>query len=860
MTEAVGLLDVIRQGGFDASLITTYNATLPFYEEVVLRRLVAAGCRQNIVLMDRAQCAASWASVASRPRLAGSAYSLLPLDAPGAFHPKVCILVGKSKAAILVGSHNLTLSGFGCNREITNWIQVADRQDAAGVAAVHVAWDMLRQCIEQGGRHLPASLVEAVLSVSGAFSRWQPAGPVADTGLLFQQREERALIDMLHERVAGEVGRVLVTGAFFDRELAFITELERRWPAAELVVAIDPDSVHLPAIKSMQARFVDARAVWNAGARAQYLHAKALYLEPVSGDDCVIVSGSANPSRQGWMGAHGDGNIEAVLVRKGAVARDAAVALGLYHLLSLPALTPAALHQVVARCEKDPPVCAGAGERLLVGIVGSDHVLEISCSGPLEVDGAEFLSDDDTVLAMQDCIAHSGGTIRIAMPAGAERRIRSCRLSLRECEVARAMIAYPDALRASPRGDRSQLREVLGKVDGSGEDVEDLLAVVEKALFDEAAEREVETALRTRQSTQPSAAGQRPESLEVIGVGPQSNRRRRVRIADSTDLVTIIDLLSHAIGADIPPRTGAPLDDAGRTEEEQVGAEDSNDPSEPLERPPVVAIGDALEQRLRDAEIAQRIQSKVEKLVDRMLAKLKQAAKPEAQGRAIVQLIAVLLLLHQFMRAEQRRRSQGTRVSFATVKDRRRLLEGATGLLFGSRKRLIQTLVPGQGPSGETEENFRLTILLLWLAWSVDIDVPRAAFNAFSMQDDPQALSAMVLFLELAPGVTVDEEAREQLVRYVAATHRTTPAATAQAQKWLQAAVAFGRRWSGDAAEAAEVRRGGCCWVGDCATPRLIVHVVGDSVGIWDDVQPRVIQKSRVIAVQPAVQHFIAGC
>lgn len=60
MSEAVSLLEVIKRGGYEASLITTFNATLPFYEEVLLRKLVGAGCRHNVVLMDRQQCAVAW--------------------------------------------------------------------------------------------------------------------------------------------------------------------------------------------------------------------------------------------------------------------------------------------------------------------------------------------------------------------------------------------------------------------------------------------------------------------------------------------------------------------------------------------------------------------------------------------------------------------------------------------------------------------------------------------------------------------------------------------------------------------------------------------------------------------------------
>ena len=33
MSDGISIFDVIKRGGFEASLITTFNATLPFYEE-----------------------------------------------------------------------------------------------------------------------------------------------------------------------------------------------------------------------------------------------------------------------------------------------------------------------------------------------------------------------------------------------------------------------------------------------------------------------------------------------------------------------------------------------------------------------------------------------------------------------------------------------------------------------------------------------------------------------------------------------------------------------------------------------------------------------------------------------------------
>ena len=74
------------KGGYEASLIATFNAYLPFYEEVVLRRLVNAGVRHNVLLMDARQYSVSLQS--HPPRLAGRDYTLASVAVPGAFHPK----------------------------------------------------------------------------------------------------------------------------------------------------------------------------------------------------------------------------------------------------------------------------------------------------------------------------------------------------------------------------------------------------------------------------------------------------------------------------------------------------------------------------------------------------------------------------------------------------------------------------------------------------------------------------------------------------------------------------------------------------------------------------------------------------
>ena len=156
MLPRISLLDELRKGGYEASLITTYNAYLPFYEEVVLRRLVNAGVRHNVLMMDASQYA--YSLTANPPRLAGRHYTLMPVKVNGAFHPKLVVLTGKQKGLILVGSHNMTLAGFGFNRELTNLVRIQGTEDLEGIALARAVWAEVEYWLSHFAACLPAAL------------------------------------------------------------------------------------------------------------------------------------------------------------------------------------------------------------------------------------------------------------------------------------------------------------------------------------------------------------------------------------------------------------------------------------------------------------------------------------------------------------------------------------------------------------------------------------------------------------------------------------------------------------------------------------------------------------------------------
>lgn len=219
------LLDLVRQSGFEASLFTTFNATLPFYEEVVLRHLVSRGCRYNVVLMDAVQCAQSWRADASRGRRSGHAYTLVPMHAQGsAFHPKVCLLLGRKRAVILVGSHNLTLAGRG-NTEAVVLRMGDDARMAAN--AMNLPAGFVAEALT------PSEIEAAIVRTRVELLKVQPAGLPVCMGIA-DLEEEAILVSLpMGRQFRPDVALRTSTGSEIAGVLATVVDGRDRISTAE---------------------------------------------------------------------------------------------------------------------------------------------------------------------------------------------------------------------------------------------------------------------------------------------------------------------------------------------------------------------------------------------------------------------------------------------------------------------------------------------------------------------------------------------------------------------------------------------------------------------------------------------------
>jgi len=842
VSEPISILDVIKRGGYEASLITTFNATLPFYEEVVLRKLVGAGCRHNVVLMDRSQCAISWASEATRPRLAGHAYTLLPIGAPGAFHPKLCILVGPKKASILIGSHNLTLSGFGYNREVTNWIEVAGPKDAEGGTLLAEAWRMASQWVEMERGRSADELLEAALALSNFVSPLiANAGVSTNEYALSQEPDGKPLIDQLSEKITPNVTRIGVIGAFFDKELALINEIAKRWPSAELVVGIDPDSVQLPAVPvAGVARYVDARQLWpnNQG----YLHAKAIYF--VSGDDSnAFVSGSANPSRPAWMGTPSSCNVEAVLLRIGRDAKEAAEGMELNGIFDLAELDPRLFESISLRSAAEIASSESTPVPLWTGTADAETgELRISRRGhKADMDRVVFFGPDMQTLGEVECPLQVDNEFIVSL-GNEVAHVRSCSFYSQDVLVARAMIHHPDVISASSQSSRQyQIRSALSALGSSDGDISKVIASVERVIFADETHKEIDVALRERRGKQHGKVTvPSPESL-AVSVADLPREKKKLRLLKSGDLAYLLDVLMRRLSEGLDS-TPVETDASGRTEEEQVGQEDGEETVSPE---PVTSLS--------DLEIAKSVSRRARALTRRIVFQLKLATtSEERRTSAVFQLIAVIALLRELRHLDKVPRWRKTGQLLVEEKDRRYLLDESLKYLLGASSHLLDEI--DHAVAGDTDEGVQLRVLLLWLAWDLGEELTEQISRFWDVAETESRLRANAAFLRLIPPIVSDEGARSELEQSISRTVRPTPDAAGRAQNWVDRHWRFGLAWSRGFEVGNDLRVGGFCYVpGVIAEPRVILGITDGFVSILDYDRTRQFQADRVVAINPRI-------
>jgi len=760
MPPRLSLLDEVRKGGFEASLITTFNAYIPFYEEVVLRHLIHAGIRHNVLLMDADQYGVSVR--AHPPRMAGRQYTLMPISVGGAFHPKLILLVGKQKGLVVIGSHNLTLAGFGFNRELTNVIRIEGAADKNGVAVAALVWDEVESWMKTTTHKVPAHLKDMVRRVR-EFAPWystKALEPLTDVQILSGRPGAERLWIQLKERVQGRVKDVFVTGAFFDSKLAFLKRIEADLRPQRLFVAIDPATVQMPVVRKgvSRATFVRAEELGREEKKVEktggYLHAKGLFIRTRKGES-IILSGSANPSAPAWLADEKTRNVELMLVRSGESAEAIAKELGFTAIPEMPILERSDW-KLVSENRKKEQLPESPPQTTSVAVVEDGQIfVHLDRIGGLKrsnlvligADGKEVGRTKGFQIDNEFAIVTFSGK---ELAAGVFLR---CITGTKT--HAEFLLHHVRAVEEQARtGVQKRFKEALLSLETESPNIGLLIDCIDKIIFTEKPAREL-VSLGRHNSDAKESANQNDGVLSLsVDVADTKKVKRKRRLTHDGDFAYLLDTLIYHLRLQ-QDKAVEYRDQYGRTEEEQVGADDDEDAEKPQ----------LTEQRR--VELLDFCHSKVRTVVNRMIGQLRAYTDgKQPLKNVLIRLLAVLAVLRELRGCDGRVQWVDHGKTTVPRDERYRLLDEVMFSLFEGEESLLH--LESLGTEFEHSDDVaRLKGLLIWLAWDCGLvlDLHRPFME--SEEDLEARLRQNAIMLALAQGVAGDdivvEEARQSI-------------------------------------------------------------------------------------------------
>lgn len=776
MSELISLLDTLGETGVQASLITTFNAYLPFYEDVVLRRLLSGGCRHNTVLMDAGQLAACLENEALRPTGAGYDYTLASIRSKAAFHPKLMLLVGPKRAITCIGSHNLTLSGFGLNRETTckmTWSSGGGDRDADVARA---AWRATKDWIESGGKSLPRKARQNILAIEDVapWLRAADAGGV-DCRLLYQASGTLPLWDQLRKLTSSSVKRITVVGAFFDARCEFLHALKTAFPSAEMLVAIEPGTVHLTraGANRIQGFWRDASKLTG---RAGYLHAKILYLD-TGGRSDVLAFGSANPSAPAWGLSNGERNEELVAAWTGPSARKFADELGLGDVTDLPNIDAEGLQKIYAAVSARHDSQRVGSPAYAVAVITPDGIEVPVEELAGEVRSLDALDDRGEIVSASLVWTLDGALIRAVLAQTLAERVRFVRIAFQSGDSSLLICHHAERRETAARTQRqAQLRQALSSLESDPSNLATLIAAVQKVVFGPDAGAVLSAGPARSGRGSPTSDDDTVTTLEGTADAAASQKRGRPRLAGG-DLGYLLQVLIYELGKSLP----ATLVGAGtgaRSEEEQVNTDDETPPE------PQASFGG-------DLELAEICGRKVGALVNRMVRVLdKTASSAETTLTTVAQLTAVLCTLRALRQLDRQDRWRRIGLTLVPEEYRSKLFDGILDTVIGGSRPLMRR--PEVTTVARSMEVIHLRGLMIWLAWECKFRADQKFALGDELEDRDHNVLQRAALLELVLPTLPETDAcleAERSVQTTASAHQTL-----SASQWLQTHFAWGRK------------------------------------------------------------------
>jgi HKD family nuclease len=309
-----------RERAFHKTLLLTYSFDPVFFEQVVLPDLWAGRSSDIAVIGDREQVKSSVQLASGQLWHLGKKYLLAGSAHGHTFHPKVILRLGETNGAIMLGSGNITSSGWGGNRELGCAWMVGPGHDDNGAWILPFLDDVTTWCANDLEREAVRRMKDVPWLASA------PSNESNRTALLYSSGV-RALAPTLAARWYGRrfdevsicTGSTDEAGAFL--RWAYVTFGIRR---AVVALTLSNASFSLAQLADLP---IELRLIPISA--AQPLHAKFYFFEGQNG--AAALMGSPNCSASAWLlPPTQGGNIETAQVYDDALRSDFSAVLEVF--------------------------------------------------------------------------------------------------------------------------------------------------------------------------------------------------------------------------------------------------------------------------------------------------------------------------------------------------------------------------------------------------------------------------------------------------------------------------------------------------------------------------------------------------
>lgn len=335
-TGPIHLLNTLETSSdYHTCVILSYGADLAFYEELVLRPLWVRNCRYHLVFIDAQRYRDLTKQQPEGANLIGRHYVVVPVDLGflQSFHSKLILLLGDNGGRLLVGSGNLTFSGYGSNLEVYTLVDYS-KKDPDALCLFQQAWEMILSLQNQYGH---SRQVDQILNNAANRFIWlRNQAPQSEETWLLHTLETPLLDQICQVLSIDTIRKATIISPFLDSEGRAVREIHKRLEPNEITLIVqnqkavaNPKSLDLLCAEGVP---ISIHLVNNDEPR--YLHAKVYILEGERYN--WVITGSANCTSAALLKTTSQGNFETVLIRKSEKSRDFTYLLDALNISPLP--------------------------------------------------------------------------------------------------------------------------------------------------------------------------------------------------------------------------------------------------------------------------------------------------------------------------------------------------------------------------------------------------------------------------------------------------------------------------------------------------------------------------------------------